>query len=70
MIAISTTFRAACGQRSAILLEHGPASGANERPKSSRTSPVSQFQYWTGKGLSRPVLFAQQSAGLMRSSPG
>ena len=42
------------GSRSAILSSTGRPSGANERPKSSRTTRFSQFQYWTGSGLSRP----------------
>ena len=55
MIAISITLSMrVMGRRSPIFWSTGRPSGANERPKSSRASRMSQFQYWTGKGLSSP----------------
>ena len=55
MISISTMLSSSVmGSRSPILASTGRPSGANERPKSSRTSRLSQFQYWTGSDLSSP----------------
>ena len=55
MIISSTMFsKSVTGSRSPIFWSTGRASGENERPKSSRTSRVSQLQYWTCSGLSSP----------------
>ena len=55
MIISSTMLRSSViGSRSPIFWSTGRASGENERPKSSRASRVTQFQYWTCSGLSRP----------------
>ena len=55
MMIISAMLRSSVtGIRSPIFCSTGRASGENDRPKSSRTSRVSQFQYCTCSGLSRP----------------
>ena len=52
------------GSRSAILSSTGRPSGAKERPKSSRITRFSQFQYWTASGLSRPNSWRRSCADL------
>ena len=42
------------GSRSPIIVSTGRPWGANDLPKSSRTTRTSQFQYCTCSGLSRP----------------
>ena len=55
MISISTTLSSSVmGSRSLILVSTGRPSGAKERPKSSRTMRLSQFQYCSCSGLSSP----------------
>jgi len=62
MIIISTTLRSSVtGRRSPIFCSTGRASGENDRPKSSWTSRVSQFQYWTWSGLSSPYIWMSRS---------
>src|SRR2546425_542801 len=48
-------------RRSPIFCSTGRASGENDRPKSSRTSRVSQFTYWTWRGLSSPYIWRSRS---------
>ncbi len=57
MISISMTLSSrVMGSRSPILVSTSRPSGANERPKSRRTMRLSQFQYCTCSGLSRPYI--------------